>query len=808
MKHGGHKDLIELVSLAKIEREVVVRGRWRVDALVRQRERILLSADCNEGSEEEESKWLETDHEHLVMEEQPPPSIQTAGKKFGFSMHAIPTTTTKKKRSRPLLNKMHQTLCTVFKSSLSQQQDQQHVTQINHQISQIQVATSQIQIRIPAFKMIYISPMHLREREEELVNSGKFRADRMKRRGAFKSTINVMHNMHVNGAVDKSQQKQQQQGEEEEDMAQLESIMSGVRNVSNNTKSSTSMRRTSRVITRTSTLGRKGRDIHLYGAENVKLSRMDVRSSNHVDVCFGGSYCYRSDDGGGALFEEDESDDDDGSGSDGEAKKKEKVSPPQQQHTCHKATDGSDGYTTLMAFVNQLEQHQKSNEWKVTLAQQTIGTTFKNGDINQPKSARTASSLLYEGKLQGRLLHHLIDEEIQMIRNMQLLTMPEEANVVEQVREEYNEILQRQQRSINGKMVSAKDVSDLVNDFVGKAIHKNFHPDHGRFVMLRQFGRDLRHGEVYLTEEEVVPAMHLENLFYNHFDGNENDEGGESPFCVGEIRKVARETFSMLTEDVHGPSDTFGNVQSNVDVNDRATAATDTASTLSKSLHHRRSICEHPIFASGLSQWQSLLELSLSMKHPNATNRVWTCGLTDGGLHNLFLGEEQMWAFDLGEPSLEPIPAFLTKFLMSFFHALGMEEDEKGDWVVRFEQAEGKLRPTEATKKLFPQIVHSFNITVDRLIKELFGGEEEVRTLLVRYVVTQLISDAAFCIEKWKTKGGGDESRSDHQKHLEKWLWRALWDVYASEELRRLYLTRLIMVKQRGVRDLALSGNL
>ena len=32
MKHGGYKDLIELVSLAKIEREVVVRGRWRVDA--------------------------------------------------------------------------------------------------------------------------------------------------------------------------------------------------------------------------------------------------------------------------------------------------------------------------------------------------------------------------------------------------------------------------------------------------------------------------------------------------------------------------------------------------------------------------------------------------------------------------------------------------------------------------------------------------------------------------------------------------------------------------------------------------------
>ncbi len=233
MKHGGHKDLIELVSLARIEREVVVRGRWRVDALVRKRERILLSADCS-GDENEESKWLETDHEHLVMEEQPPPPLDTipaAGKKFGFSMHAITTTNTKKKTSRPILNRMHQTLRTVFnKSSLSQQQDQQLlVTQINNQISQIQNAASQIQIRIPAFKMIYISPMHLREREEELVNSGKFRAERMKRRGAFKSTANVMRNMQP-AAVDKSQQKQQQQqqqgGEEEEDMAQLESIMS------------------------------------------------------------------------------------------------------------------------------------------------------------------------------------------------------------------------------------------------------------------------------------------------------------------------------------------------------------------------------------------------------------------------------------------------------------------------------------------------------------------------------------------------------------------------------------------------------
>ncbi len=84
-----------------------------------------------------------------------------------------------------------------------------------------------------------------------------------------------------------------------------------------------------------------------------------------------------------------------------------------------------------------------------------------------------------------------------------------------------------------------------------------------------------------------------------------------------------------------------------------------------------------------------------------------------------------------------------SKFLMSFFHALGMEEDEKGDWVVRFEQDEsGKLRLTEKTKGLLPKVISSFNITVDRLINELFDGKHRVRELLVRYVITQLISDA------------------------------------------------------------------
>lgn len=85
---------------------------------------------------------------------------------------------------------------------------------------------------------------------------------------------------------------------------------------------------------------------------------------------------------------------------------------------------------------------------------------------------------------------------------------------------------------------------------------------------------------------------------------------------------------------------------------------------------------------------------------------------------------------------------------MSFFHTLGMEEDDNGDWIVRFVQDTDKLRLTKETRELLPRIFEAFNITVDRLIRELFDGDEEVRLLLLRYVMTQLVSDAAFCIGK------------------------------------------------------------
>ena len=288
------------------------------------------------------------------------------------------------------------------------------------------------------------------------------------------------------------------------------------------------------------------------------------------------------------------------------------------------------------------------------------------------------------------------------------------------------------------------------------------------------FGRDLRNGTVHLQPKEVIPAKHLETLFFESLRTAE-DGTSSGRRSLGAVDATFDAPFQRLAADEScDPRDHF------------------------------------PVFASGLDQWQSLLGLSLSIDHPSATSRIWNSGLSDGGLHNMFLSEDgEMWLFDLGEPCLQTIPSFLTKFLMSFFHTLGMEEDETGDWVVRFEQdGSGRLRPTGRTVELLADALRAFNVTVDRIVAEVFDGAGGVRVLLLRYVVTQLISDAAFCVEKWRLKGGGDVMRSDHQDNLEKWLWRALWDVYVSEELRRRYLAREKFTRQAEVRDLSYQRSL
>ena len=72
-----------------------------------------------------------------------------------------------------------------------------------------------------------------------------------------------------------------------------------------------------------------------------------------------------------------------------------------------------------------------------------------------------------------------------------------------------------------------------------------------------------------------------------------------------------------------------------------------------------------------------------------------------------------------------------------------------------------------------------YGYTVDYVIQNIFYGNERIRTLLYKYVVLQLLSDSAFCIDRWEMKGGGKERYGQKlNEPLEKWLWRSLWDQY------------------------------
>eukprot|EP00804_Cyclotella_cryptica_P005561 CCRYP_003073-RB/>CCRYP_003073-RB protein AED:0.04 eAED:0.04 QI:258/1/1/1/1/0.8/5/212/865 len=707
MKHGGHKDLLELVSLYKIERELMARGNAKMD---------LIAKAVAKENDPRESKASNSNRRYSL-------------NAFGGNLTAGASKVVRKISSQPIMsrvgsllfrrgsifdNKEGSTAASISRvgtmpisssyQSFDLMQKPCHAIEDSGdgyyaQLQEIESAIDYMKQRIPAFRMLYISPMHLREREGELRNS-TFRASL---RTSLQSSCDGRHA----SSSEINDRKLDESAQEKEPQVSI-------------TKS--------------------GRSICLFGSSHASSSSIRTHSQ-HVDLCFGGGY---------RLWR----------GADGE--EKEPRDNTDSTHTCHPEEEGNDGYESLLAFVNQLYHHMLLNNWKVTLAQQTIGRSHEE----PTKSAPTASSLLAKGKLKGSLLHHLLDEEIRVIRNLQLLTMPNEVDVLDGVRMEYESIKARM-RSANASenKVTAADVSTIANNFVGKAIHKNFHPVTGRFVLLKKFGADLRNGLIHLKPKELQPAKHLEKILNDCFERDGGDfRGCDSMKKQSSLRQSLEEIFDL--------------------------------SVVDESADEEHPLQGHPLFIHGLDQWQYLLELALSMKNPNATSRIWTCGLTDGGLHNLFLDKNQVWMFDLGEPGLETIPGFLTKFLMSFFHTLGMEEEPNGDWVVRFVQNSDKLRLTEKTKELLPSVIEAFNIAIDRLIKEIFGGDEEVRILLLRYVMTQLISDAAFCIEKWRIKGGGDKERSEHQYYLEKWLWRSLWDVYACEEIRRRHISRQAMKRQ------------
>lgn len=281
------------------------------------------------------------------------------------------------------------------------------------------------------------------------------------------------------------------------------------------------------------------------------------------------------------------------------------------------------------------------------------------------------------------------------------------------------------------------DISDEADAFVGFAIKKNYHPDTGRFFKLRRFGKDFRAKSITLTSEEKTPGR-----------------------LLGIILKPGAKM-----------SDAFK------DSPDGVPTALDTKGFK-------------------LDTWRVLLRDAVNLQSSGAVKRVWSGGIADGGLHNLFLCSNKMWLFDLGEPCLQPLPAFLTKFLFSFFHGLGMVDDSKaaGCWVNRFVPGK-KLALTEETKILTAKAYAAFKVTVDRLLELLFDGEEAVRGLLVNYVTLQLLSDAGFCLERWVIKGGGKTRQDNHHKHLEQWLWRALWDVYIASDLNTSRRLRYVGAK-------------
>ena len=388
-------------------------------------------------------------------------------------------------------------------------------------------------------------------------------------------------------------------------------------------------------------------------------------------------------------------------------------------------------YDGLKSIVDELLPLMTDQLFKFTLGQKAIGEVGGS-------SPSTGNQLLYAGKLHGPLLETLISQFIEVIRNLRQLTLPEEVDVVDFVRDEVTRLEEGYREDDDGNIeaLDASDISKVSDSFVGNAIKKNFHPVKGRSRLLEVLGKSFRErpSDLILTPEEELPAFHLGRLLRS---GALMGDTFEDVFMDGCILQPDQYYWRNVL---------------------------------------RRAVEDRPGRSSA------------------AFERIWTCGLTDAGIHNLFLSDDKVWFFDLGEPQLQSIPGFMTKFLFSFLHTLGMEEDENPlepnnpdkSWVRRFVTIEGcnKLALTGETKQLLPKAYNALEVCLDRIIEQVFDGDDGIRWLLLQYITLQLMSDAGFCLTRWQVKGGGRERNLNHNKSgLEKWLWRALWDIYVAYDI-------------------------
>jgi len=376
------------------------------------------------------------------------------------------------------------------------------------------------------------------------------------------------------------------------------------------------------------------------------------------------------------------------------------------------ALECNEDFDALHHLYEGLSPLMSKHLFKFTLAQKRIGG----------KHAKTGSQWLYDGQLDGLVLGNLIAQFIATVRNLQALTLPEEVDVVDEIRKELQQL-----RETPG--ARSDSLSAMADQYMGHAIKKNFHPQKGRIRFLRKTCKGFSdQNTFYLEQEEEEPAKHLATLV--------------KPNAL--------------------MSDVFVGASS-----------------------------EPPLFHPDKDFWLNIMAFATDRcRSPSATKRVWTSGLCDAGIHNLFVSRDDLYFFDLGVPALQSLPGFMTKFLFSFFHILGMQEDPDsgdGEWVRRFEVRGDKLALTQETKDLLPKAYDAFEVSLARIIEEVFDGDQSLRWLLLQYVTLQLLSDASFCLQRWSMKGGGHPREdNNHNDGLERWLWRALWDVFVAFDINTL----------------------